>query len=240
MGAGVTAMMALQAPPELLGFHTNFPGTIPPDIAKALQSNDPPSSSLSADERRAYEQLLVLFARRRAYASMMGTRPQTLYSLTDSPVSLAAWMLDHGDGYGQPAAVIMSAVIGHTVNGHPADDLTRDDIIDNITLYWLTNTAISAARFYWDTHFNLYNAANVAIPAAVSVFPGENYRAPRSWTERAYQRKKVVLSRPGNSLNSFRKSFVPAFDQYARQPEMSACGRDCIDWRNDHVKIAIP
>src|SRR6516164_6130764 len=205
-------MMALQAPPELLGFHTNFPGTIPPDIAKALQSNDPPSSSLSADERRAYEQLLVLFARRRAYASMMGTRPQTLYSLTDSPVSLAAWMLDHGDGYGQPAAVIMSAVIGHTVNGHPADDLTRDDIIDNITLYWLTNTAISAARFYWDTHFNLYNAANVAIPAAVSVFPGENYRAPRSWTERPYQRKKVVLSRPGNSLNSFRKSFVPAFD----------------------------
>ena len=188
VGAGVTAMMALEAPPELLGIHTNFPGTIPPDIAKALQSNDPPSSSLSADERRAYEQLLVLFARRRAYASMMGTRPQTLYSLTDSPVGLAAWMLDHGDGYGQPAAVIMSAVLGRTVNGHPADDLTRDDIIDNITLYWLTNTAISAARFYWDTHFNLYNAANVAIPAAVSIFPGENYQAPRSWTERAYQK----------------------------------------------------
>ena len=188
VGAGVTAMMALRAPPELLGIHTNFPGTIPPDIAKALQSNDPPSSSLSADERRAYEQLLVLFARRRAYASMMGTRPQTLYSLTDSPVSLAAWMLDHGDGYGQPAAVIMSAVLGRTVNGHPADNLTRDDIIDNITLYWLTNTAISAARLYWDTHFNLYNAANLAIPAAVSVFPGENYRAPRSWTERAYQK----------------------------------------------------
>ena len=95
-------------------------------------------------------------------------------------------MLDHGDGYGQPAAVIMSAVLGRTVNGHPADDLTRDDIIDNITLYWLTNTAISAARLDWDTHFNLYNAANLAIPAAVSVFPGENYQAPRSWTEQAY------------------------------------------------------
>jgi pimeloyl-ACP methyl ester carboxylesterase len=188
LGAGVCTAMAKQAPPELLGIHTNFPGTIPPDIAKALQAGDPPPSGLSADERRAYEQLAVLFAKRRAYAQMMGTRPQTLYGLADSPVALAAWLFDHGDGYGQPAAPITSAVLGRTIDGHPAGDLTRDDVLDDFTLYWLTNTAISAARFYWESHFSLYNAADVSIPAAVSVFPGENYRAPRSWTERAYSK----------------------------------------------------
>jgi pimeloyl-ACP methyl ester carboxylesterase len=188
LGAGVCTAMAKQAPPELLGIHTNFPGTIPPDIAKALQCSDPPPSGLSSDERRAYEQLTNLFTKKRAYALMMGTRPQTLYGLADSPVGLAAWLFDHGDGYGQPAAAITSAVLGRTINGHPAGDLTRDDVLDDFTLYWLTNTAISAARFYWDLHLNLYNAANVSIPAAVSVFPGENYQAPRSWTERAYHK----------------------------------------------------
>jgi hypothetical protein len=117
---------------------------------------------------------------------MMATRPQTLYGLADSPVGLAAWLFDHGDGNAQPAASITSAVAGHAINGHSAGDLTRDDVLDNFTLYWLTNTAVSAARFYWENHINLYAAANVAIPAAVSVFPGENYEAPRSWTERAY------------------------------------------------------
>src|ERR1700733_11043761 len=188
LGAGICTLMAKQAPPELLGIHTNFPGTIPPDIAKALQCGDPPPSGISADEKRAYEQLTALFAKRRAYAQMMGTRPQTLYGLADSPVGLAAWLFDHGDGYGQPAAAITSAVHGRTINSHPAGDVTRDDVLDDFTLYWLTNTAISAARFFWDLHLNLYNAANVSIPAAVSVFPGENYQAPRSWTERAYDK----------------------------------------------------
>src|SRR5271154_3578092 len=134
-------------------------------IARALQCGDPLPSGLSADERRAYEQLTNLFTKKRAYAQMMATRPQTLYGLADSPVCLAAWLFDHGDGYGQPAAPITSAVLGRTINGHSAGDLTRDDVLDDFTLYWLTNTAISAARFYWELHLNLYNAANVSIPA---------------------------------------------------------------------------
>jgi hypothetical protein len=117
---------------------------------------------------------------------MMATRPQTLYGLADSPIGVAAWILDHGDGYGQPAAAIMSAALGRTVNGHPAYGLTRDEVLDDITLYWLTNTAVSAARYYWEQHINLYNAADVSIPAAVSVFPGENYEAPRSWGSRRW------------------------------------------------------
>jgi pimeloyl-ACP methyl ester carboxylesterase len=208
LGAGVSEVMALQAPPELLGIHVNLPGTIPPEIAKALQCGDSPPSDLSADERRAFEQLQVLFAKRRAYAQMMGTRPQTLYGLADSPVGLAAWLLDHGDGYGQPAAAIISAVLGRTVNGHPADGLKRDHVLDDITLYWLTNTAISAARFYWENRFNLYNAANVAIPAAVSVFPGENYQAPRSWATTGST--KAGTMRPGSSRNFFAKRCVQA------------------------------
>jgi len=188
LGAGACTAMAKQAPAELLAIHTNFPGTIPSDIARWLQAGDPPPAGLSADESRAYRQLTVLFAKRRAYAQMMGTRPQTLYGLADSPVGLAAYMFDHGDGYGQPAAAILSAVDGRAIDGHSAGDLTRDDVLDDFTLYWLTNTAVSAARFYWELHFSLYNAANVSVPAAVSVFPGENYQAPRSWTERAYHK----------------------------------------------------
>jgi pimeloyl-ACP methyl ester carboxylesterase len=185
-GGAIANVMAKQAPPELLGIHTNFPATIPPDILEALRAGDPPPARSTGEESRAFEELKVLYAKRRAYAALMGTRPQTLYGVADSPVGLAAWLIDHGDGFAQPAAAITSALIGRTVNGHPAGDLTRDDVLDDITHYWLTNTGVSAGRLYWETHFNLYAALDIAVPAAITVFPGENYEAPRSWTKRAY------------------------------------------------------
>lgn len=186
LGGVVANVMGKQAPPELMGIHVNFPGTVPPEILKALQTNDPPPAGLSSDEKLAYEQLSLAFMKRRAYAAEMGTRPQTLYGLADSPIALATWILDHGDGYDQPAAAFTSAVFARTINGYPAGDLTLDDVLDDITLYWLTNTGVSASRFYWETHFNSYGSSDVTVPAAVSVFPGENYQAPRSWSERAY------------------------------------------------------
>jgi pimeloyl-ACP methyl ester carboxylesterase len=185
-GSPVSNQMAKLAPPELLGIHVNLPGVVPPEIVKLLQSGDPAPASLSAGEKHAFEQLKLSFSKRRAYALIMGTRPQTLSGLADSPAGLAAWLLDHGDGYTQPAAAITSAVLGRTVNGHSAGDLTRDDVLDNITLYWLTNTAISSARLYWENKINLYLPADVSIPAAITVFPGESFQAPRSWAERAY------------------------------------------------------
>ena len=187
-GSPVSHWMAKQGAPELLGIHVNLPGTIPPEIAKALQCGDPAPAGLSGDEKRAYEQLQLAFGRRRAYAQFMGTRPQTLYGIADSPVGLAAWLIDHGDGWGQPAATMTSALAGRTINGHSAGDLTREDILDDITLYWVTNTGVSSGRIYWENKLNLYAAADVSIPAAVTVFPGENYEAPRSWAERAYHK----------------------------------------------------
>jgi pimeloyl-ACP methyl ester carboxylesterase len=187
-GSPVSNEMAKLAPPELLGIHVNLPGVVPSEIVKALQAGDPAPSGLSADEKRAFEQLKLSFSKRRAYAQIMGTRPQTLSGLADSPAGLAAWLLDHGDGYAQPAAAVTSAVAGRTIDGHSAGALTRDDVLDNITLYWLTNTAISSARLYWENKINLYLPANVSIPAAVTVFPGESFQAPRSWTERAYHK----------------------------------------------------
>lgn len=186
LGGVVANVMGKQAPPELLGIHVNFPATVPADIAKALQSGAPPLPSLSAEERHAYEQLASAAAKRRAYALEMGTRPQTLYGLADSPVGLAGWLLDHGDGYVQPAAALTSAVFGRAVNGESAGAMTLDDLLDNFTLYWLTNTGVSAARFYWESHFNFLAAADASVPAAVSVFPRENYQAPLSWTKQAY------------------------------------------------------
>jgi len=188
LGSVVTTLMAEQAPPGLLGIHTSLPATVPPDITKALTCGDPVPSGLSADEIRAYKQLQVLYGQHFAYAAFMRQRPQTLYGLVDSPVGLAAWLLDHGDGDGQPAAAVVSAVYGHTVDGYSAGALTRDDVLDNITLYWVTSTGISASRSYWENKVSPINAANVAIPVAVTVFPSEIYEAPRSWAERSFHK----------------------------------------------------
>jgi pimeloyl-ACP methyl ester carboxylesterase len=181
-GAFVVDQMGLQAPAGLLAIHTNMPATVPADVDKALQAGDQAPSGLSAEERRAYEQLERTF-KQVDYARLMGSRPQTLYGIADSPVGLAAWLLDHNDADGQPAAAVASA-LNRTTSA--TGELTRDEILDNITLYWLTNTGVSASRLYWEYKGGFFNAKGVSIPVAVSVFPGEQYQAPRSWAEKAY------------------------------------------------------
>ena len=182
-GAQITDVMGAKAPPELLGIHSNMPGTVPPEVAKALASNvlgagDAPPSGLSADERRAYEQLSFLYTKGIGYALEMGLRPQTLYGLADSPVALAAWMLDHdARSYEDIARAFDGDVVGN---------LTRDEVLDNITLTWVTNTGVSSARLYWENTLGFFDVKDVTVPAAVSVFPNELYQAPRSWTEQAY------------------------------------------------------
>ena len=177
-GGLITEVMAAQAPPGLLGMHTNFPGTVPPDVERAIQSGEPPPPDLSADERRAYVQLQE-GSKQRGYAAEIGTRPQTLSGLADSPLGLATWMLDHDARSEQEFSHAI-------IDGQPFGAITRDDVLDNITLYWLTNTAVSSARLYWENKFSFFGVKNISIPAAVSVFPGERYQAPRSWAERAY------------------------------------------------------
>ncbi|MGY2490461.1 epoxide hydrolase family protein [Cupriavidus sp. CP313] len=181
-GAFVVDQMGLQAPQGLLGIHTNMPATVPADVDKALQIGAPAPAGLSAEEKRAFEQLALTF-KQVNYARLMGSRPQTLYGIADSPVGLAAWLLDHNDADGQPAAAVASA-LQRTSSAN--SELTRDEILDNITLYWLTNTGVSASRLYWEYKGGFFNAKGVKIPVAVSVFPGEQYQAPRSWTGRAY------------------------------------------------------
>jgi pimeloyl-ACP methyl ester carboxylesterase len=181
-GAFVVDQMGLQAPEGLLAIHTNLPATVPADVDAALQAGEPPPADLSADERRAYEQLARTFERV-DYARMMGSRPQTLYGIADSPVGLAAWLLDHDDAGGQPAAALVSALNRWSST---TGELTRDEVLDNITLFWLTNTGVSASRLYWEYRGGYFNVKGVSIPVAVSVFPNEQYQAPRSWAERAY------------------------------------------------------
>ena len=177
-GGVVVNVMAQQAPPELIGIHTNFPGIVPPDVARALQHGEPAPAGLSTEERRAYESI-AFFYQHVAYATQMASRPQTPYGLADSPIALAAWMIDHDvPSYGHIAKLF--------VNGEPYGDLTRGDILDNITLAWLTNTGVSSARLYQEYKGAYINDFNISVPAAVSVFPEEIYDAPRSWTERAY------------------------------------------------------
>jgi pimeloyl-ACP methyl ester carboxylesterase len=181
-GAFVVDQMGLQEPEGLLAIHTNMPATVPADVDQASLAGDAPPPGLSAEERRAYEQLIRTYAQVE-YARMMAARPQTLYGIADSPVGLAAWLLDHNDADGQPAAAVVSA-LDRTAS--ETGELTRDEILDNITLYWLTNTGVSASRLYWEYKGGFFNAKGVSIPVAVSVFPGEQYQAPRSWAEQAY------------------------------------------------------
>ena len=181
-GNAISEIMALMAPPELLGIHTNMAATVPADISKALSSGGPMPAGLSADEQNAYQQLDFFYKKGLGYANEMGLRPQTLYGIADSPIGLAAWMLDHDDR--------SQKLIARVFDGKK-EGLTRDDILDNVTLYWVTNTAISSARLYWETTKNstgggFFDPRNVSIPVAVSCFPDEIYAAPKNWAEKAY------------------------------------------------------
>jgi pimeloyl-ACP methyl ester carboxylesterase len=176
-GGQITDLMGAQAPPGLIGIHTNFPGAVRADVAAAVQSGGPAPPGLNDEETRLYEKLKDFFATDVAYALEMGTHPQALYGIADSPVGLAAWILDHDSA--------SLALITRVFEGQP-EGLTRDDVLDNISLYWLTNTGVSSGRLYAENTFGFFDVKGVKVPAAVSVFPDELYQAPRSWAEAAY------------------------------------------------------
>jgi len=176
-GNAVTEQLALQQPAGLVAIHTNMPATVPADIDKAAFANAPAPAGLSADEQHAYAQLSHFYKTGLAYAQEMGARPQTLYGIEDSPIGLAAWMIDHDE---RSYALIARVFDGKT------EGLTREDIVDNITLYWLTNTGVSSARLYWESKLAFFAPKGITLPVAVSAYPDELYQAPRSWAERAY------------------------------------------------------
>jgi pimeloyl-ACP methyl ester carboxylesterase len=212
VGAQVVDELGVQAPPELLGIHTNMPGTVPDNISKAVNFHEPAPAGLSAEERNAWDQLDFFYKKGLGYANEMSLRPQTLYGLADSPVGLAGWILDHDDR--------SYKLIARVFDGQP-EGLTRDDILDNITLYWLTNTAVSSARSYWDYSVTakkgFFDVKGATIPVAVSAFPDEIYTAPLSWAEKAYPKliyynkpPKGGTSRRGSSRNSIQRTFAQA------------------------------
>jgi pimeloyl-ACP methyl ester carboxylesterase len=181
-GNAVSEVMALQQPPGLLGIHTNMAATVPADVSKALAIGGPPPAGLSPEEKHAWDQLDDFYRNGLGYAGEMALRPQTLYGIVDSPVGLASWMIDHD--------IRSYQMIARVFDGKP-EGLTRDDVLDNVTLYWLTNTAISSARLYWDTRHNLpaggfFDVRGVKLPVGVSAFADEIYQAPKSWAEKAY------------------------------------------------------
>ena len=176
-GNAVTEQMALLGAPELIGIHTNMPATVPPEIDKAAFAGAPAPSGLSTDEGHAYEQLAYFYKHGLGYANEMANRPQTLYALADSPVGLASWMIDHDSA--------SEALIARVFAGK-SEGLTKDDILDNISLYWFTNTAASSARIYWENKGASFSGGKLTLPVAATVFPREIYRAPKSWAEQTY------------------------------------------------------
>jgi pimeloyl-ACP methyl ester carboxylesterase len=185
-GDSITEQMALLGAPELIGIHTNMPATVPPDVSKALAVGGPPPAGLSAEEKRAWDRLDFFFKTGVGYAGEMSHRPQTLYGIADSPVGLAAWMIDHD----ARSYELIARVFDDKTEG-----LTKDDILDNVTLYWLTNTGVSSGRLYWENKLAFFDVKGVQIPVAVSAFPDELYQAPRSWAERAFP-KLIHYNRP--------------------------------------------
>ena len=191
-GNAISEVMALQQPPGLLGIHTNMAATVPPDVSKALSAGGPPPSGLLPDEQHAWDGLADFYKNGLGYANEMALRPQTLYAIVDSPIGLAAWILDHD--------IRSYRMIARVFDGQP-EGLSRDDVLDNITLYWLTNTAISSARLYWDTTHNLppagfFDVRGVKLPVGVSAFAEEIYQAPKSWSEKAYAKLLHYSSHP--------------------------------------------
>jgi pimeloyl-ACP methyl ester carboxylesterase len=176
-GGQITDLMGAQAPPGLIGIHTNFPGAVRADVAAAVQTGGPPPPGLDDEETAIYEKLKDFFATEVAYALEMGTHPQALYGIADSPVGLAGWILDHDSA--------SLALITRVFEGQ-SEGLTRDDVLDNITLYWLTNTGVSSGRLYAENKFGFFDPKGVSVPVAVSVFPDELYQVPRRWAEEAY------------------------------------------------------